>query len=350
MQTLLIHLLALLLAIALAACAPYAPSPTTLVAVTPLVSTAISGSGSGTVLMGTLEPVIVTLPPPNFTPPSTEPPATLSPIPPLAGGIGPTELKYRLLAQFPDLFFCDPDYYPVARMDELELAKQRLPEFQANTEEFDAILAHHNLVGVSSFSDEQTLLIYQEHKKLAALHFTLAPGGYQFQLLSAKTEGNGQLITGLIDHRGEITVQQRQPAIATCPICLAAGTRIDTPSGPVPVENLRVGMVVWTLNRAGMRIAEEILQVSRTIVPSSHKVVQLMLDDGRQLWVSAGHPIGDGRMAGKLQAGDILAGARVVSAERVPYPGFATYDLLPAGETGFYWANRILVASTLKNP
>lgn len=343
------RLLTLSLAIALAACAPFATSSTALVGVTPPSGAATPGSGSGAVLTGTLEPVIVTLLPPDFTSFPTEIPVTLTSIPPLAGGTGPTELKYRLLAQFPALFFCDPDYYPVARMDELELAKQRLPELQANAEEFNTILEHHNLAGLSSFSGEQILLIYREHKKLAALHFTLLNEGYQFQLLSAKTEGNGELVTGLIDRGGDITIQQRQPAIATCPICLAAGTQIDTPSGPIPVENLRVGMPVWTLDRTGMRIATTILRVSRTIVPSRHQVVQLTLDDGRQLWVSAGHPIGDGRTVGQVQVGDNLDGARVLSVERVFYAGYATYDLLPAGETGFYWANRILIASTLRN-
>ncbi len=28
----------------------------------------------------------------------------------------------------------------------------------------------------------------------------------------------------------------------------------------------------------------------------------------------------------------------------------ATYDLLPSGGTGFYWANGVLLASTLANP
>jgi hypothetical protein len=45
--------------------------------------------------------------------------------------------------------------------------------------------------------------------------------------------------------------------------------------------------------------------------------------------------------------GDSLDGGIILSAERARYTGSATYDLLPAGETGFYWANGILIASTL---
>jgi hypothetical protein len=50
---------------------------------------------------------------------------------------------------------------------------------------------------------------------------------------------------------------------------------------------------------------------------------------------------------GDLRVSDRLDGAAVLSAGRVPYSGGATYDLLPAGGTGFYWANGILIASTL---
>ena len=144
----------------------------------PVIGTAVSGSVSA----GTVEPVIVTQPPPDYTPPPTEPSPTLTPIPAITGGLGPTELKYRLLDQFPDLFFCDPDLFPVAHEDIYKLAKQRFSEVQANAEEFNAILDHNHLSGVTSFSDEQMLQIYQEHKKLAAIQFTLDQAGYRFQL------------------------------------------------------------------------------------------------------------------------------------------------------------------------
>jgi len=55
----------------------------------------------------------------------------------------------------------------------------------------------------------------------------------------------------------------------------------------------------------------------------------------------------DGHPIGKLRVGDILDGSRVLSVDLLAYPGYATYDLLPAGDTGFYWADGILIASTL---
>lgn len=290
------------------------------------------------------------LPPNGTQPTATGAPPTPTPNPAPGGELGPSELKYRLLAEFPDIFFCDRDFYPVPVGDELELALQRFPELQANTEEFEAILAHNNLAGLEAFSDEQKLLIYREHKKLDAIQFEPAAIGYRFQLQVAQAGGaklSGELINGLIDNQGEITVKERKDTIATCPICLAAGTLIDTPSGPLPVERLRPGMLVWTMDRSGKRLAQPVVQTSHTLVPASHQVVHILLDDGRQLWVSPGHPTVEGRRVGELQAGDTLDGAVLLSVEWVTYTGGATYDLLPDGETGFYWANGILLGSTL---
>lgn len=333
-------------ALILTACGPAVPAINPIAVTTPIAGTASASTAS----VATILPVLITPLPPDYTPPATSVPPTLTPIPTLQGGIGPTELKYRLLAQFPDLFFCDPDYYPVARADETDLARQHFTELQANSEEFNTILAHNQLAVQSTYTDEQKLVIYREHKKLAAIQFELADNKYQFQLQVAKTMDQGELITGIIDGQGKVIVQQRKPSIATCPICLAEGTLIDTPAGPIPIQNLRVGMLVWTEEAAGLRVAKPVIRIGRTVVPSTHQVVHLVLADGRELWVSPAHPTADGRQVGQLQAGDLLGGGIIRSASLVRYMGYATYDLLPASQTGFYWANGVLLASTLKEP
>lgn len=132
-----------------------------------------------------------------------------------------------------------------------------------------------------------------------------------------------------------------------CPICLAEGTLIDTPYGNIAVENLKIGAEIWTMNNSDERIAVKIIKTSRTLVPPAHRVIHLVLDDGRELFVSPGHPTADGRTAGELSAGDILNSARVLSAESILYGKSFTYDILPGGETGTYWANGILMGSTL---
>ncbi len=133
-----------------------------------------------------------------------------------------------------------------------------------------------------------------------------------------------------------------------CPICLSGDTVIDTLQGSVNVKDLTVGMSVWTLDQQGERVSAPAIRVSMTPVPLTHVMVHLILDDGRQLYASPRHPTTDGRTLGDLRAGDPLDGSHVMVAQLVPYNQSYTYDLLPAGDTGFYWANGILVASTLK--
>jgi hypothetical protein len=78
-------------------------------------------------------------------------------------------------------------------------------------------------------------------------------------------------------------------------------------------------------------------------------MVHLTLGDGRQLWASPGHRTADGRPLGSLRLRDVVDGAAVTGWHLVPYAGDRTYDLLPAGPTGLYWANGVLLSSTLSN-
>ncbi len=308
----------------LASCAP-PPFDATVVVATILPATIAVGEGT---------PVWVTPEPPTL-------------IPTLPSALSPTDLKYRLLAKYPDFFFCDPDYYPIGRGDEAELAIQRFPELQANVEEFQTILNHNGLSGLTTFTDDQKLLIYREHKKLTAIYFELVGDQYQFQIQTGAEGQKGYIVKGTIDGNGNIRVQERNPGYPACPICLAAGTLIDTPRGAVAVEKLQEGDPVWTTNEAGERVPAVILKTARVMVPSTHEMVHVILRDGRELWASPGHPTTDGRKLGDLKIGDSLDGARITAVERVPYNQPATYDLLPSGGTGFYWANGILIGSTL---
>lgn len=54
-----------------------------------------------------------------------------------------------------------------------------------------------------------------------------------------------------------------------------------------------------------------------------------------------------GRPIALLRDGDAYDGSVVVSADRIPYDGGRTVDLLPSGGTGVYWANGIELGSTL---
>jgi hypothetical protein len=310
------------------------PSATSEVAAsTPIVVTAVSGATSLPLSQITPAPLPTQIPP--------------TPIPSLSSGAGPTTLKYLLLESYPDLFYCDPDEYPVARGDIEQLARERFPQIQANDEEFQAILDHLGLSGQTTFTSDEQQRIYQEHKRLAAIRFDLVDDAYRFQFQVQEQGDMGRTLIGDIDGQGQITILDQVLGTAMCPICLAFGTQIDTPLGPVAVEALLPGDIVWTVDANGARVAAPLLRTTRTLVPATHRVVHLLLDDGRELWASPGHPTADGRVLGDLSLGDALDGGRIVRIESVPYSGAATYDLLPAGATGAYWADGILLGSTL---
>jgi hypothetical protein len=132
-----------------------------------------------------------------------------------------------------------------------------------------------------------------------------------------------------------------------CPICLASNTNISTPDGYVNVKNIKVGMHVWSLDKKGGKVVSTVIKVSSTNVPKTHKVVHLVLSDGREVWASINHPTINGLSIGKLNVGDLYDGSRVKSVSIIPYWDNKTYDILPDSETGYYWANNILLGSTL---
>src|SRR5207248_8391082 len=119
------------------------------------------------------------------------------------------------------------------------------------------------------------------------------------------------------------------PVSLTCPRCLAGDARIDTPDGFIRVKDLRKGMLVWTADPSGVRRQAVLVATIERRVPLEHEMTHLVLSDGRELFVAAGHPTVDGRPVGSLAHGDRLDNASVVRAERVRYHEAATYDILP---------------------
>ncbi|MBI3955550.1 hypothetical protein HY338_03830, partial [Candidatus Gottesmanbacteria bacterium] len=133
-----------------------------------------------------------------------------------------------------------------------------------------------------------------------------------------------------------------------CPICLASNTYISTPQGSVKVTDLKVGMPVWSVDKDGNKITVPILKLSKTRVPQNHRVNHLVLSDGRSLDVSPIHPDISGNPVTLLKPGDTYDKSVVLENTLIPYWDNYTYDLLPYSETGFYFANDILLQSTLK--
>jgi hypothetical protein len=257
-----------------------------------------------------------------------------------------SQLKYQLLAAYPDYFWCDPDFYPIARSGvEQQNAIDQFAAIQANREEFTAILTHLNLADKAGYTDDEKLQIYREYKKLnGAVQVTAAASGYTFTIRIGQNQG--ETYQGTIAVNGLITVTGTTPSINTCPICLAEGTLIDTPNGPVPVEKLQKGMMIYTQDAAGKKIAGVITATASAQSPTSFQIIMIALNDGRSVSASPGHPTTDGRTIGGLKVGDTLDGAIIAAVTAIPYSGY-TFDILPDGGTGFYWANGILLKSTL---
>jgi hypothetical protein len=253
-----------------------------------------------------------------------------------------------LLDHYRAFAYCDPDLYPVAREDEQGAADRWWTGADHGSPEVSTILAHHGFH--EPLTSSQRLSAYSDHKKLTVITMTAVGNGYQYQLAVSTTSGGqpDQNITGVIAADGAIHETTRQARRGGCPICLEAGTRIATPNGDVPVALIRPGDEVWTADANGQRVPTTVERVVRRPTPGPHLMLQLALSDGRELVAAGAHPGANGTYLRQLQAGQSYDGAIVIAATWVTSTAPATFDILPAGPTGAYWANGILIGSTLK--
>lgn len=255
------------------------------------------------------------------------------------------QLEYRLIDQIGRPLFCGP---PVVRVPTPAEAQQEAAALQASDPAtFAAIVARLHLDAAHLSTDDDRNIL-QQAEILNALPLQPQGQDYRFDYIAARS--TPEHVSGSIDSSGGITLERHDqvtfPGPGGCPICLAAQDRIAAPGGPIQVSQLRPGMRVFSLDAAGRRIAVTVLEVRHTRAPLGHMLVRLMLMDGRQVEVSPGHPTADGRQMGELRAGDPFDGSRVASAVLVAYAG-DTWDLLPDGPTHAYWANDVLLESTL---
>lgn len=133
-----------------------------------------------------------------------------------------------------------------------------------------------------------------------------------------------------------------------CPRCLDAAVGIATPDGEKAVASLVAGDLVFTEDARGKRVVAPIVRVVRVGVPASHRVLMVRLEDGRSVRVSAQHPLAEDGIVGKIDVGASLDGSTVIERRLVVPTSNATWDILPAGETGHYWANGVRLGSTLR--
>jgi hypothetical protein len=99
----------------------------------------------------------------------------------------------------------------------------------------------------------------------------------------------------------------------------------------------------------GKLTAVSVAEVVR-VAARHHRILEITLDNGRTLRMSALHPTADGRVFDDLRAGDALGNVRVTSTSTIDYADEYTYDILPKSDSGTYVAAGALVASTLLAP
>ncbi len=127
------------------------------------------------------------------------------------------------------------------------------------------------------------------------------------------------------------------------PICLSPDTRIKTDTIEKRVADIKVDDIVLTDSKKPVKV----IKIGKTEV-KKHKILKVTLNDATILEVSPGHPTSDGRLFKDLKIGDKLDDRIVVETKLIPYKYKYTYDILPGSKTGNYYANGVLVGSTLQ--
>lgn len=169
--------------------------------------------------------------------------------------------------------------------------------------------------------------------------------------LNPTCDGSAPLVISAINYPNSITVTAGSPTTPRpggCPICLSADSTIATPSGEVDITDVKQGTIVWSIDSNGDMVKSKVIKTNRVFVGSTHEVIDMRLKDGRELLASPNHPTYDGRTISDLKVGEKYDGSTIRSMDLVHYKYQYTYDILPSSTTGDYFADSILVGSTLK--
>lgn len=132
------------------------------------------------------------------------------------------------------------------------------------------------------------------------------------------------------------------PPDCPVPICLSPDTRIRTSGIEKQIKDIQVGSIVLSDDKKPAKV----IKIGKTEV-KNHQILEVTFNDGTILKVSPGHPAADGRKFKGLKLGDIVDNRSVSDIKKIVYQHKYTHDILPDSETGNYYANGILVGSTL---
>lgn len=268
-------------------------------------------------------------------------PALTRPAPPPSPAASQAHLKYAVMAVAGRPAWCGPPV-EIAGEDQ-RAADEYYAQLKADAGSYSEI-QRHVTVAPNDNDPQYRLAVYLQWEVLQHLPLQPSPDGYAFDY-----QTNDARVAGTVDAFSHVRITSRraQP-LGPCPVCLPGAALIATPAGEIQVAALRPGDLVWTETPGGERVAARLLRTGSVHFDRPHEAVRLQLADGRALTASPGHPTADGRTLGALRRGDRIDGSVVSSVERLQVEG-DTYDILPSGPSAAYWADGILVGSTLQN-
>jgi len=161
--------------------------------------------------------------------------------------------------------------------------------------------------------------------------------------LRMELQGKKELLVEVLDYGSFKAKKTKAQASCEVPNCCSADTRVRTSSVDKRIQDIKRGdLVISDGNKSA-----KIIKINK-IETKKHKILFIRLNDGTVLEISPEHLTSNGKKFKDLKLGDVIDGRLVVEIKLKNYNYKYTYDILPDSQSGNYFANGVLIGSTLK--